>query len=80
MRIPLILAALALTLGGCVTDRQLSNYLCKHQASSRIAARAALAKAASIKDPVARQAAEDAANATLDALDACPPTDAGDTK
>lgn len=64
-------AVLALALTGCVTDRRFSDYVCTHQTSVTIAANAALSSADKIKDPVARQAAIDTANATLDAVAAC---------
>lgn len=67
-----ILAAAAL-LSGCATDRQISDYVCTHQISVRASAETAIRAAASIKDPVARQAAIDTANTTLALLDACPP-------
>lgn len=67
-----ILAAVAL-LSGCATDRQISDYVCSHQISVRASAETAIRAAASIKDPVARQAAIDTANTTLALADACPP-------
>lgn len=67
-----ILAAAAL-LSGCATDRQISDYVCSHQISVRASAETAIRAAASIKDPVARQAAIDTANTTLALVDACPP-------
>jgi len=67
-----ILAAVAL-LSGCATDRQISGYVCSHQISVRASAETAIRAAASIKDPVARQAAIDTANTTLALVDACPP-------
>jgi len=67
---PLYLAPLLL-LAGCVTDRQAMSYVCSHQISVRLSAETALKAAVAIKDPVARQAAIDGANATLALVEAC---------
>lgn len=62
-----------LLLAGCVSDRNIADYVCTHQISVRLSAETALRAAASIKDPTARQAAIDTANTTLALVDACPP-------
>lgn len=60
-----------LLLAACVTDRQAMSYVCSHQISVRLSAETALKAAVAIKDPVARQAAIDGANATLALVDSC---------
>ena len=63
-----------LSLTGCATlsDSQVSNYTCTHQLLLTTGANAALANANLIQDPVARQAAIDAANTTLSLVAMCP--------
>lgn len=71
MKLLMLLAPLALT--ACVTDRQAMTYVCSHQISVRLSAETALKAAVAIKDPVARQAAIDGANATLRLVEGCGP-------
>ena len=61
-------------LAGCVSDRDASSYVCNHQIGVRLSAETTLKASATIEDPVARQAAINAANTTLALADACPPT------
>jgi len=72
MRI-LILLAGAMTLAGCITDRQITDNICTRQIVTRLGAEAALKKAETTVDPVKRQLLIDGANATLALLDRCPP-------
>ncbi len=64
---------LASMLTGCVTDSQLGKGICSHQIAVRFAANQAMQAAQLIKDPNARAAAIDAAQTTLDLVNACPP-------
>jgi hypothetical protein len=64
---------LASMLAGCVTDSQISTSVCSHRIAVRFAANQAMQAAELIKDPSARQAAMDAAQVTLDLVNACPP-------
>lgn len=69
-----LVAAAALLLSGCVGLRdRVSDYICNNPVKVELGARAALEAAAEIKDPVARAAAIQAANALLEAVAACPP-------
>lgn len=64
---------LASMLSGCITDSQLSKDVCSHQIAVRFAANQAMQAAQLIKDANARQVAIDAAQTTLDLVNACPP-------
>lgn len=64
-------AAVAACSSGCA-DKQIATDICSHQIATTVAANEALSNAALIKDPVARQAAIDAANTLLMLVAQCP--------
>lgn len=64
-------AVASIGLAGCA-DKQIATDICSHQIATTIAANEALSNAALIKDPVARQAAIDAANTLLMLVAQCP--------